>query len=100
MQEGTVSVASVAMKQGKSFILLSFSCGLPYCSIQKYSINVLKNMNNDVCKTHMYQGDTTNISENEHCKNIPHSLETNAAIRLFFLLVYLGLEKEDFLRYS
>lgn len=57
-------------------------------------------MNNDVCKTHMYQGDTTNISENEHCKNIPHSLETNAAIRLFFLLVYLGLEKEDFLRYS
>ena len=53
MQEGTVSVASVAIQQRKNFIPLSFLYDLPYCSIQKYSMNVLKNMNNFVCKTCM-----------------------------------------------
>lgn len=40
-------------------------------------------MNNDICKTHTKQGDATNTSENEPCKNIPGKLETNVPIHLF-----------------
>lgn len=61
----------------------SFFYGLLYFSMKKYSINILKNMNSDVYKIHMYLRVATHISENRLCKTFSQNLGRNEATYLF-----------------